>query len=45
MITELSAVIEEDQGGYFAASAPTLRGCHTQAAPLDVPMKRVKKSD
>ena len=39
-----SVVIEKDEDGYFVASVPTLRGCHTQARSLDVLMKRVKEA-
>jgi len=37
-------VIEKDADGYFVASVPALRGCHTQAKSLDVLMKRVKEA-
>jgi predicted RNase H-like HicB family nuclease len=39
-----SVVIEKDEDGYFVASVPTLRGCHTQAKSLDVLIKRVKEA-
>jgi predicted RNase H-like HicB family nuclease len=29
--------------GYYVASVPTLRGCHTQAKTLDTLMKRVRE--
>lgn len=44
MTREFSVVIEKDEEGYFVASVPTLRGCHTQAKSLDVLMKRVKEA-
>lgn len=44
MSREFSVVIEKDEDGYFVASVPTLRGCHTQAKSLDVLMKRVKEA-
>ena len=44
MIREFSVVIEKDKDGYFVASVPALRGCHTQAKSLDVLMKRVKEA-
>jgi len=44
MVKEFSVVIERDEDGYFVASVPALRGCHTQARSLDVLMKRVKES-
>ena len=44
MTKEFNVVIERDADGYFVASVPALRGCHTQAKSLDVLMKRVKEA-
>ena len=44
MALEFSVVIEKDEDGYFVASVPALRGCHTQAKSLDVLMKRIKEA-
>lgn len=44
MHREFSVIIEKDEDGYFVASVPSLRGCHTQAKSLDVLMKRVKEA-
>ena len=44
MIREFSVMIEKDEDGYFVASVPALRGCHTQAKSLDVLMKRIKEA-
>jgi predicted RNase H-like HicB family nuclease len=44
MVKEFIVVIERDEDGYFVASVPALRGCHTQARSLDVLMKRVKEA-
>jgi predicted RNase H-like HicB family nuclease len=44
MTREFNVVIEKDEDGYFIASVPALRGCHTQAKSLDVLMKRVKEA-
>ena len=44
MIREFSVVIEKDEDGYFVASVPSLRGCHTQAKSLDILMKRIKEA-
>ncbi len=34
-------VIERDAEGWFVASVPTLRGCHTQARSLDELRERI----
>ena len=44
MTKEFNVVIEQDEDGYFVASVPALRGCHTQAKSLDVLMKRIKEA-
>jgi len=44
MSREFNVVIEQDEDGYFVASVPALRGCHTQAKSLDVLMKRIKEA-
>ena len=44
MMREFSVMIEKDEDGYFVASVPALRGCHTQAKSLDVLMKRIKEA-
>ena len=44
MTREFSVVIEKDEEGYFVASVPALRGCHTQAKSLDVLMKRIREA-
>ena len=41
---EFSVIIEKDEDGYFIASVPILRGCHTQAKSLDTLMKRIKEA-
>lgn len=40
---KFTVVIERDEGGYYVASVPSLRGCHTQARTLDTLMKRVRE--
>ena len=40
---EFNVVIEQDEDGYFVASVPSLRGCHTQAKSLDALEKRIKE--
>jgi len=44
MPREFNVVIEQDEDGYFVASVPALRGCHTQAKSLDVLMKRIQEA-
>ena len=44
MTREFNVVIEKDENGYFVASVPALRGCHTQAKSLDVLMKRIREA-
>lgn len=44
MKREFSVVIEKDEDGFFVASVPSLRGCHTQAKSLDVLLKRIKEA-
>lgn len=40
---KFTVVIERDEDGYFVATVPSLRGCHTQAKNLDSLMKRVRE--
>jgi len=44
MKNEFSVIIERDEDGYFVASVPSLRGCHTQAKSLDVLMRRIQEA-
>ena len=44
MTKEFNVVIEKDEDGFFVASVPAFRGCHTQAKSLDVLMKRIKEA-
>ena len=44
MIKEFSVVIERDFEGYYVASVPGLRGCHTQAKSLNTLMKRIRQA-
>jgi len=41
---EFSVVIEKDDDGYYLASVPALRGCHTQAKSLDTLLKRIREA-
>jgi predicted RNase H-like HicB family nuclease len=44
MAKEFSVIIERDAEGYYIASVPALRGCHTQARSLDELMARVREA-
>ena len=44
MAQEFSVIIERDTEGYYVATVPALRGCHTQAASLDELMARVREA-
>lgn len=41
---KFTVVIERDEDGYYVATVPALRGCHTQARTLDTLMKRVREA-
>jgi predicted RNase H-like HicB family nuclease len=40
---KFTVVIERDEDGYYVATVPALRGCHTQARNLDTLMRRVRE--
>jgi len=44
MTREFDVVVERDEGGYYVASVPALRGCHTQAKSLDKLMSRIQEA-
>jgi predicted RNase H-like HicB family nuclease len=44
MIKEFNVIIEKDTDGYFVASIPSLKGCHTQAKSLDMLMERIQEA-
>ncbi len=41
---EFNVIIEHDRDGYYVATVPELRGCHTQAKSLDKLMDRVREA-
>lgn len=41
---EFSVIVERDADGYYVASVPELRGCHTQARSLDKLIERVREA-
>jgi predicted RNase H-like HicB family nuclease len=44
MQREFDVVIERDSEGYYVASVPALRGCHTQAKSLDELIERIREA-
>ena len=44
MSRDFSVIIERDEEGYYVASVPALRGCHTQARSLDELIGRVREA-
>jgi len=40
---KFTVLIELDEEGYYVATVPALRGCHTQAKTLDTLMKRIRE--
>lgn len=43
MTKSFNVIIERDEDGYFVATVPGLRGCHTQAKSLDKLLERTKE--
>ena len=44
MSRDFNVIIERDSEGYYVATVPSLRGCHTQAKSLDELMIRVREA-
>lgn len=44
MQREYNVIIERDAEGYYVATVPALRGCHTQARSLDELIDRVREA-
>lgn len=44
MKREFNVIIEKDEVGYYMASVPSIKGCHTQAKSLDELMERIKEA-
>jgi predicted RNase H-like HicB family nuclease len=44
MKREFNVVIERDAEGFYVASVPDLRGCHTQARSLDKLLTRIREA-
>jgi predicted RNase H-like HicB family nuclease len=41
---QFNVLIERDHAGYYVASVPALRGCHSQAKSLDALLDRIKEA-
>jgi predicted RNase H-like HicB family nuclease len=39
-----NVIVERDEEGFYVATVPELRGCHTQAKSLDVLMERIREA-
>ena len=44
MTREFSVIVERDSEGYYVASVPALKGCHTQAQSLDDLIERITEA-
>ncbi len=44
MHKDFNVVIERDSEGFYVASVPELKGCHTQARSLDELMERIREA-
>ncbi len=44
MTKRFSVIIERDHEGYYVASVPAIRGCHTQAKSLDELVTRIREA-
>ena len=44
MKQEFNVIIERDSEGYYVASVPELKGCHTQAKSMDELMERIQEA-
>ncbi|MEP7367309.1 MAG: type II toxin-antitoxin system HicB family antitoxin [Acidobacteriota bacterium] len=44
MKRQFDVVLERDEEGFYVASVPQLRGCHTQGRSLDEVMERIREA-
>jgi predicted RNase H-like HicB family nuclease len=44
MKKEFNVLVERDREGFYIASIPELKGCHTQAKSLDDLMARIREA-
>ena len=43
MRREFDAIINKDSEGFYVATVPALKGCHTQAKSMDELLERLKE--
>jgi predicted RNase H-like HicB family nuclease len=39
-----NVIVERDEDGFYIATVPELRGCHTQARSLDTLIERIREA-
>lgn len=44
MARQFNVVVELDREGFYVASIPELKGCHTQARSLDELLERIREA-
>jgi predicted RNase H-like HicB family nuclease len=44
MRREFSVIIEKDEKGWFVATVPELKGCHSQARSMDKLIARIREA-
>jgi predicted RNase H-like HicB family nuclease len=44
MTRDFNVLLERDSEGYYVATIPALKGCHTQARSLDTLMERIREA-
>ena len=44
MRREFDAIINKDSEGFYVATVPALKGCHTQAKSMDELLERLKEA-
>ncbi len=43
-IYNFTVIIEKDEDGWFVASVPSLKGCHTQGKTMDEALSNIKEA-
>lgn len=44
MEMSFNVIVERDEEGFYVATVPELRGCHTQVRSLDTLMERIREA-